>query len=215
MRELLAVLACLSALLVVSTVFDAPLEQPADPTLTPDPAKAPWYFVGLQELLVYFDPWIAGVVIPVLIIFGLCAIPYLDPSRKGEGVYSRRERPLAWIIFTAGLLGWFVLIVVGMWFRGPGWAWEWPWSRGAAHRGTELLWSLPDLVGLSLLALYFGGGGWLLVRRLRSWPGLTRGRRLVLAALFLCLLGLALKIAARLLLGLRYWVSFDSLRLNI
>ncbi|MEZ4653738.1 MAG: hypothetical protein R3E12_09135 [Candidatus Eisenbacteria bacterium] len=214
-RELLAVLASTIVLLIVSMVFDAPLEQPADPSLTPNPAKAPWYFVGLQELLVYFDPWIAGVTIPLLIVFGLCALPYVDPSRKGEGVYSARERPWAWWIFTLGLAGWFFLIVVGEWFRGPGWSWTWPWAGGVGGGGSEAGRSLPNMLGAPLLMAYFGGGGWFVLRKLRAWQGLTPARRVVLASLFLCMVGVALKIAAHLLFGLRYWVSFDLLHLNI
>ena len=66
---------------VWAMVIPAPLEPIADPNKTPNPSKAPWYFVGLQELLVYFDPWIAGVALPTLIVVGLMAIPYLDKSR--------------------------------------------------------------------------------------------------------------------------------------
>ena len=69
-----------AVLWVWSMVAPAPLEPLADPNKTPNPSKAPWYFVGLQELLVYFDPWIAGVVLPTLIIVGLMAIPYIDKS---------------------------------------------------------------------------------------------------------------------------------------
>ena len=215
MRELLAVLGVSILLLLLSIVFDAPLEAPADPSLTPNPAKAPWYFVGFQELLVYFDPWIAGVLVPCLIILGLCAIPYLDPSRRGEGVYSANERPFAWTIFTTGIIGWFLLIAVGLWFRGAGWGWHWPWGPPGTGAELEARWSPPVLVGLPLLALYFGGGCYLLERRFRRWPGLTRTRRVVLAALLLCMAAVALKIAARLLFGLHYWVRLDSLGLNV
>ena len=73
---------------VWSMLMPAPLEPLADPNKTPNPSKAPWYFVGLQELLVYFDPWIAGVVLPTLIIVGLMAIPYIDKSPHGIGEYN-------------------------------------------------------------------------------------------------------------------------------
>ncbi len=75
----------LIVLTVWSLAVDAPLKGIADPNWTENPAKAPWYFVGLQELLVYFDPWIAGVSIPLLIILGLAALPYLDPNPRGVG----------------------------------------------------------------------------------------------------------------------------------
>src|SRR6266496_738532 len=91
----LCFLLCTAVLWVWSTLIPAPLEPLADPNKTPNPSKAPWYFVGLQELLVYFDPWIAGVVLPSLILVGLMAIPYIDPDKtKGTGRYGFKERPL-------------------------------------------------------------------------------------------------------------------------
>lgn len=214
-RELLAALVCLILLLAASILFDAPLEDPADPAHTPSPAKAPWYFVGFQELLVYFDPWIAGVVIPLVITFGLCAIPYVDGSRRGEGIYALRERPLAFAIFTGGLAAWCALIAIGTWFRGPGWAWVWPWEPGAAEAGGRIGRSLPNAVGVPLLAAWFGAGGLWIVRRLRGWPGLTLGRRVVIALLALAMAGVGIKIAARLLFGLKYIVAFRESGFNI
>jgi hypothetical protein len=214
-RELLALLVCTILLLAASILFNAPLEDPASPTNTPNPAKAPWYFVGLQELLVYFDPWIAGVMVPLLIIIGLCAIPYIDGSREGEGVYSFRDRPLAFGVFTVGLVGWFALIAIGSWFRGPGWGWVWPWESGTVPAPEEFGWSLPNALGVPLLLLYFLGGGWALVRWTRGWPGLTLGRRALLAFLLLAMAGTMLKIILRILLGMKYFVSFDGVGLNI
>jgi len=86
--ELICALLVSAALIVWSMVLRAPLEQPANPAVTPNPAKAPWYFLGLQELLVFFDPAMGGVVLPTLIILGLMAIPYLDSSPKGTGYYT-------------------------------------------------------------------------------------------------------------------------------
>jgi len=119
--ELLAMLAMLGVLLVWSLLIPAPLESPADPTWTPNPAKAPWYFVGLQELLVYFDPWLAGVMIPVFIIVGLCLIPYVDTRPQETGFYGFRERRFATGVFIAGYLLWVILIVIGTFYRGPDW----------------------------------------------------------------------------------------------
>ncbi len=119
--ELLAMLAMVGVLLVWALLIPAPLESPADPTWTPNPAKAPWYFVGLQELLVYFDPWLAGVVIPVLIIVGLCLIPYVDTRPQETGFYGFRERQFATSVFLSGYLLWVVLIVIGTFYRGPDW----------------------------------------------------------------------------------------------
>src|SRR3989338_8813207 len=79
-------------LILWSIFLKAPLEEPANPTVSPNPSKAPWYFLGLQEMLVYFDPWIAGVLLPTLIIVGLCAIPYLDRDTSTSGFYSFKGR---------------------------------------------------------------------------------------------------------------------------
>src|SRR6186713_3484903 len=80
--EMLVGTIVMALITVWSIVVDAPLEEPANPTKTPNPSKAPWYFLGLQEILVYFDPWLAGVVFPSLIIVGLMAIPYIDTNPK-------------------------------------------------------------------------------------------------------------------------------------
>ena len=87
-----------------SIVVDAPLEEPANPTKTPNPSKAPWYFLGLQEILVYFDPWFAGVVLPSLIIVGLMVIPYIDINPKGNGYYCFKDRKFAISTFLFGFL---------------------------------------------------------------------------------------------------------------
>ncbi|HEY9787526.1 MAG TPA: hypothetical protein V6D17_19215, partial [Candidatus Obscuribacterales bacterium] len=103
--ESLVALAAMIVLCVWSITIDAPLEEPANPAITPNPAKAPWYFLGLQELLVYFDPWIAGVLIPGLCIVGLMAIPYLDVNPKGNGYYTFERRAFAISTFLFGFLG--------------------------------------------------------------------------------------------------------------
>ncbi len=108
-------------LTVASIVFDAPLEEIADRSHTPNPSKAPWYFVGLQELLVYFDPWLAGVVLPTMIMVGLMLIPYIDVNLKGIGRFAPKERPFAIGIFNFGMFLWFALIVFGLYFRGTNW----------------------------------------------------------------------------------------------
>ncbi len=109
-------------MIVWSIVLKAPLEEPANPTDSPNPAKAPWYFLGLQEMLVYFDPWLAGVVLPSLIIVGLMAIPYIDTNPKGNGYFTFRERRWEITIFLVGFLVlWCVLIVLGTFLRGPNW----------------------------------------------------------------------------------------------
>jgi len=114
-------------LTVWSITLNAPLEEPANPNLTMNPAKAPWYFLGLQEMLVYFDPWIAGVVMPTLIIIGLMVIPYIDENPLGNGYYTYKQRKFAIWTFLVGFIGlWVLMIIVGTFIRGPGWMWFWP-----------------------------------------------------------------------------------------
>mgnify|MGYP000464240597 CR=1 FL=1 len=112
----------MTVLIVWSLGLRAPLEQPANPVVTPNPSKAPWYFLGLQEMLVFFDPAIAGVVFPGLIILGLMAIPYLDVNPLGRGYYTIRQRRFAYLVFQFGFLQlWILLILVGTFMRGPNW----------------------------------------------------------------------------------------------
>ena len=107
--ELISLIVCSVVLIVWSIFLKAPLEQPANPASTPNPSKAPWYFLGLQEMLVYFDPWLAGVVLPGLIIVGLICIPYIDRNPKGNGYYTFNERKAEIALF---LFGFVVLWVV-------------------------------------------------------------------------------------------------------
>ena len=133
--EFLATLVVTVILMVWSITLNAPLEEPSNPTLTMNPAKAPWYFLGLQEMLVYFDPWIAGVVMPTVILIGLMAIPYIDPNPLGNGYYTFKQRRFAILVFCSGFLVlWITLIVVGTFIRGPGWMWFWPGMSWDHHR---------------------------------------------------------------------------------
>lgn len=121
--ELICMVLVTAGLIAWSLLVRAPLEEPANPVVTPNPAKAPWYFLGLQEMLVFFDASIAGVVFPCLIILGLCAIPYLDVNPRGNGYYTIAERKFAYLVFQFGFLQlWIFLILVGTFLRGPGWA---------------------------------------------------------------------------------------------
>jgi hypothetical protein len=127
-------------LTVWSIVLDAPLEEPANPSRTPNPSKAPWYFLGLQEMLVYFDPWIAGVVLPTIIIVGLMAIPYIDKNPKGNGYYTFQERKFAITTFLFGFLVlWLSLIVLGTFLRGPGWNFFAPWELWDPHKVVAMV----------------------------------------------------------------------------
>jgi len=120
--ELIAMVIAATVLLAWSLTLRAPLEAPANPAVTPNPSKAPWYFLGLQEMLVFFDPSIAGVILPCLIIFGLAAIPYLDVNPEGNGYYTIARRRFAYVVFLFGFLQlWILLILIGTFMRGPNW----------------------------------------------------------------------------------------------
>jgi menaquinol-cytochrome c reductase cytochrome b/c subunit len=125
-EEFVAMLILTAGLLIFSTFLNAPLRQLANPNLTPNPSKAPWYFLGLQELLRYFHPMIAGITIPTFILVGLAAVPYVDrnPSvRPGD-------RKIAITMFTILFCFGATLTIIGCFFRGPGYNWIWPWAQG-------------------------------------------------------------------------------------
>ena len=125
--EFLAAIIVTIILMVWSITLNAPLEEPANPNLTMNPAKAPWYFLGLQEMLVYFDPWIAGVVMPTMIIIGLMVIPYIDTNPLGSGYYTWKQRKFSISTFLFGfVILWVAMIIIGTFIRGPGWQWFWP-----------------------------------------------------------------------------------------
>lgn len=124
--EFLSLILMTAFLVVFSTFKDAPFRELANPSLTPNPSKAPWYFLGLQELLRYFHPQVAGVTIPGLGLFGLMAVPYAD---KNPSMQPNR-RKLAIILFTIFMMFWSVLVILGVLFRGPGYNFIWPWKTG-------------------------------------------------------------------------------------
>src|ERR687887_275580 len=125
-EEFIALLAVSAFLLLFSAFVNAPLRELANPKLTPNPSKAPWYFLGLQELLRYFHPMVAGVTIPTFILVGLAVVPYIDrnPSTKPG------DRKLAITLFTMLFMFGATLTIIGSFFRGPGFNWVWPWSQG-------------------------------------------------------------------------------------
>jgi hypothetical protein len=130
---------CTAALIVWSVLLKAPLEQPATSAKAPNPSKAPWYFLGLQEMLVYYDPWMAGVVLPTMIIIGLIAMPYIDFNQKGNGYYTFRERAFALSTWMYGFLVlWVVLIVLGTFLRGPNWNFFGPFEHWDPHKVDPL-----------------------------------------------------------------------------
>ncbi len=137
--ELICMVALTAFLLLWGIGLQAPLEEPASSVKTPNPSKAPWYFLGLQEMLVYFDPWMAGVVMPSMIVVGLMAIPYLDFNPKGMGYYTIAERKFSYLTYQAGfLLLWIVLIVLGTFLRGPNWNIYSPYELWDVHKVEAL-----------------------------------------------------------------------------
>ena len=125
--EFVSLMAMTAFLILLSAILQAPLLEEANPNVTPNPAKAPWYFLGLQELLSYWDPQIAGVMIPLVLGVVLwMAFPYID--RNPETHPSKRK--FAIMFYTFFLAGAGVLTIIGVLFRGPGWNWTYPWIDG-------------------------------------------------------------------------------------
>ena len=247
--ELIAMVIASVVLIVWSIALRAPLEEPANPVVTPNPSKAPWYFLGLQEMLVFFDASIAGVILPALIILGLMAIPYLDFNRKGNGYYTVAERRFAYVVFHFGFLQlWILLILIGTFMRGPNWNFfglyeprdphkvlaltnvklsEYFWAiwlgvsvprpPPGSGRLVELGWIIwREIVGIALLAAYFGGLPVLLgrtvLKRFRDRMG--RGRYAIMILLLLMMLMLPLKMVLRWSLNLSYIVSIPEYFFN-
>jgi len=126
-RELLLFLLVTAVVLFLSIFWNAPLEELANPIHPPNPAKAPWYFLGLQELVSYSAFW-GGVVVPGLLVTALMLLPYMDRQRKGVGRWFARERAVANTIFSVCLVIAVVLTIIGTSFRGPNWGWVVPWK---------------------------------------------------------------------------------------
>jgi len=175
-RELILVQACLIVLAVVSLLFDAPLEGIADPSNTPNPAKAPWYFLGLQELLHYFPPVVAGVLLPALIVIGLVVIPYVRVNLEVTGFYERpwKRRLTAVGLATAGVAAflvayevWAVLVPTLVVFfllalpAVPGCpeAWRLRLSR-VSLSDWVMTWFVAVAAALTLIGVLFRGPGW-------------------------------------------------------
>ncbi|MDP9267610.1 MAG: cytochrome C [Acidobacteriota bacterium] len=226
--EFLAAIIVTIILMIWSITLNAPMEEPANPNLTMNPAKAPWYFLGLQEMLVYFDPWIAGVVMPTLIIIGLMAIPYIDTNPLGSGYYTWKQRKFSISTFFFGFIVlWVSMIIIGTFIRGPGWLWFWPGQTWDHNKIVyEVNRDLPDLFGLTMqpwkgifgaivVGLYFIVGGLLLHTLFKRYNPKDYKRMSFLqynTMMFLMLLmvSLPLKILLRLFPGLHIkyvWVT--------
>lgn len=179
--ELICMVALTAFLLVWAIGLPAPLEEPASSVKTPNPSKAPWYFLGLQEMLVYYDPWMAGVVLPSLIVFGLMAIPYIDFNKLGNGYYTIKERRFSYIIFQLGFLDlWVTLIILGTFLRGPNWNFFGPYEFWDAHKVlalnnidlSEYFWIRGLNQGLPRAPVDAGGGMKFAYILLRESPGI-------------------------------------------
>ena len=224
--EFLAAIIVTIVLMVWSITLNAPLEEPSNPNVTMNPAKAPWYFLGLQEMLVYFDPWIAGVVMPTLIIVGLIIIPYIDTNPLGAGYYTIKQRKFALATFGFGfLLLWVAMIIIGTFIRGPGWQWFWP---GQTWDHSRLIYEvnrdLPDIFGITsnlgkgifgavVVGGYFAAGGLgltLLYRRYmaKDFQRMSILQYALMAGFLLMMVALPIKMLFRLLFHIKYvWIT--------
>ena len=236
--ELIALVIMSVFLIVWSLAIAAPLEGPANPTVSPNPSKAPWYFLALQEMLVYFDPWIAGIALPGAIVFALMAIPYIDTNPKSQGYYSFRERKMAISLFMfCWLVIWVLLIFVGTFLRGPNWNFFGPFEYWDIHKTVPLnninlseylyvIWlgrSLPDSIilreigGILVLLFYFIGlplllGKTLLKEQLKK---LGAGRYSVFMCITLIMFALPIKMYLRWLFTLKYILAIPEYMFNI
>lgn len=236
--ELFVIICGTIFLIVWGILFKAPLEEPANPTWAPNPAKAPWYFLGLQEMLVYFDPWMAGVVLPGLIVVGLIAIPFIDINPKGNGYYTFKERRFAITAFSMGwLVLWVFLIIIGTFLRGPNWTFYGPFEYWDVHKVvaqnninlSEIFWikmlrtSMPsniifrEFLGILATILYFA----IPIPLLEKFGGkdirLKMGNIRYYLTIFLVLgmMSLPLKMYLRWFLNLKYIVAMPEFELNL
>ena len=235
--EMLCMILLTIVMIVWSIVLRAPLEEAANPTSSPNPAKAPWYFLGLQEMLVYFDPWLAGVVLPTLIIVGLMAIPYIDTNPKGNGYYSFRERKWEVGVFLYGFLVlWSFLIITGTFLRGPNWNFFGPYEYWDPNKLVPLvnidlseiiwvkllamplphLWIIREIFGIILVLIYLGSPPILAAGPFRRFYLKMGGPRYYVGAyLFLSMLSLPIKMILRWLFNLKYLVHIQEIFFNI
>jgi len=236
--ELISLIVCSVVLIVWSILLKAPLEQPANPANTPNPSKAPWYFLGLQEMLVYFDPWLAGVVLPGLIIVGLICIPYVDKNPKGNGYFTFAERKAEITIFLFGfVILWSSLIVLGTFLRGPNWNFFGPFEFWDIHKLAALTnvnlseyiwvrllrtsypgnWFIREIFGILLVLFYVFVLPVILARGLFKvfYEKLGAARYYVTAFLFLMMMSLPIKMLARWIFNLKYIVGIPEIFFNI
>jgi hypothetical protein len=237
--ELIAMIAQTIFLVVWGIALQAPLEQPASSTVAPNPSKAPWYFLGLQEMLVYFDPWMAGVVLPSMIIVGLMAMPYIDINKAGNGYFTINQRKFAYITFQFGFLVlWVILILLGTFLRGPNWNFFGPYEYWDLHKliplnnvnFSDIVWVqllgtsrptsifLRELPGIVVCAAYFVLVPAILARIPFFKKVIAQGgymRYSVLALLLLFMASLPIKMVLRWTMNLKYLVAIPEYFFNI
>jgi hypothetical protein len=236
--ELISLILCSVVLIVWSIVLKAPLEQPANRSVTPNPSKAPWYFLGLQEMLVYFDPWLAGVVLPGLIIVGLIAIPYIDRNPKGNGYYTFTERKAEITLFLFGfVILWSSLIVLGTFLRGPNWNFFGPFEFWDLHKLEALVninlseyiwmrlfrtglpgnWFVREIFGILLVLAYVFVVPVVLAKTaFKGYYEKMGGPRFYVGAfLFLMMMSLPIKMLLRWVFNLKYIVGIPEFFFNI
>ena len=234
----MAMLIVLAILLVWSLGLPAPLEEAANPTVSPNPSKAPWYFLGLQEMLVYFDPWIAGVLFPSLILVGFMSIPFIDNNPKGSGYYTFSQRKVAISIFLFfWLMLWIFLISVGTFLRGPNWNFFGPFEYWDHHKLVALvninvsdlfymIWQkkalptnilLREFPGILIVIGYFGLLPWILSKTLfkNLYAKLGVLRYSVFIFLFLMAMALPIKMYLRWFFNIKYIVAIPEFFFNI
>jgi hypothetical protein len=226
--EMLVGTIVMALITIWSIVVDAPLEEPANPTKTPNPSKAPWYFLGLQEILVYFDPWFAGVVLPSLIIVGLMVIPYIDINPRGNGYYCFKDRKFAISVFLFGfLVMWVSLVIIGTFIRGPGWYLFLPGQYWDVHKTVAITnVNLADKFGIHDpgMGTIFGAVClfvWLGVIPMIYWKArykksevlqqLGMVRYQITAQLFMIMVGTVLKVFLRLGFNVKYIMEWKGM----
>lgn len=236
--EFVVALAYAVMLVLWSIFLKAPLEEPANPTVSPNPSKAPWYFLGLQEMLVYYDPWIAGVLLPTFILLGLCAIPYIDRDPSTSGFYSFKARKPVIVTYLFGFwILWVLLIVMGTFLRGPNWNFFGPFEVWDVHKVVPLVnvnlselifikmlnmplpkqWFIRELPGIIIVMAYLIIPPAILAR---TWfkgffKKLGPVRYSIMVMLLLMMVSLPIKMYLRWLFNLKYLVAIPEFFFNI